>query len=33
MEFAVMKLRQLGANAEADFFEKKRADVKPKWYE
>jgi|GEM_PF-2805914 hypothetical protein len=33
MEFAVMKLRQLGANAEADFFEKKRTDVKPKWYD
>ncbi|MEI7596522.1 MAG: hypothetical protein WCK02_12295 [Bacteroidota bacterium] len=33
MEFAIMKLRQLGANAEADFFEKKRTDVKPKWYD
>lgn len=33
MEFAVMKLRQLEANAEADFFEKKRADIKPKWYD
>lgn len=33
MEFAIMKLRQLGANAEADFFEKKRTDIKPKWYE
>jgi len=30
MEFAIMKLRQLGANAEADFFEKKRAGIKPK---
>lgn len=33
MEFAIMKLRQLGAYAEADFFEKKRTKVKPKWYE
>lgn len=33
MEFAIMKLRQLGANAEADFFEKKRTDIKPKWYD
>lgn len=33
MEFAIMKLRQLGANVEADFFEKKRVDVKPKWYD
>jgi hypothetical protein len=24
MEFGIMKLRQAGANAEADFFEKKR---------
>lgn len=33
MEFAIMKLRQQEANTEADFFEKKRAEIKPKWYE
>lgn len=29
MDFGVLKLRQSGANAEADFFEKKRKSIKP----
>lgn len=33
MEFGIMKLNQLGATAEADFFEKKRKDIKPKWWD
>jgi hypothetical protein len=30
MDFGVMKLRGLGANAEADFFSEKRKSIKPK---
>ena len=33
MEFGVMKLRSIGASAEADFFEEKRKKIKPKWYQ
>jgi hypothetical protein len=33
MELGVFKLRQMGLNSEADFFEKKRQGIKPKWYE
>ena len=36
MEFGIMRLRSIGANTEADFFEKKLAavrDIKKKWYE
>lgn len=33
MEFAILKLRKLGASEEADFFEKKRTEIKPKWWE
>jgi hypothetical protein len=32
MEFGIMRLRQAGANAEADFFEKKRKSIKPGWF-
>ncbi len=32
MEFGIMKLRQAGANAEADYFEKKRKSIKPGWF-
>lgn len=32
MEFGIMKLRQAGASAEADFFEKKRKSIKPGWF-
>lgn len=32
LEFAIMKLRGQGANAEADFFEQKRKKIKPGWF-
>jgi hypothetical protein len=33
MEFAIMKLKKLGSNEEANFFETKRTAIKPKWYD
>lgn len=36
MEFGIMRLRSIGANTEADFFEKKLSavrEIKKKWYE
>ena len=36
MEFGIMRLRSIGANTEADFFDKKLEAVKAikkKWYE
>lgn len=32
MEFGILKLRQTGDNASADFFEKKRKSIKPGWF-
>jgi hypothetical protein len=33
MEFAIMQLRNSGKEAEAEFFDKKRKKIKPKWYD
>lgn len=33
MEFGIMKLNQLGAKAEADYFEKKRKSIKPGFFD
>lgn len=32
MEFGIMKMKQMGATAEAEFFTKKRKSIKPGWF-